>query len=342
MAEKAIDRQRSVPDKVQSERPEKQKSRLAAFAEMVKSEAAENAKRALAMGILAGTAFLGVQNMPTNPKPASQAIYYVGQKMDTGIVKQIVSFFQLGLVYKNNTNELRYQVIAKPANNAHSSINYELNGLTDRGDWYQLSLTSDSSNGAFSMKYENWRAARTSATGKKDVVSTPPTEVAFNGPVNSGDKIDLTLRIKTGTVSMHAHDLNTGARAEKSFSSNNANRFVGSRMENGFFTGLMSEGTGTPNIFMLSNMGGNDYRSLDGPVAFSRGFETLSVYLYQHRHVIETLNGKPIEYFPKTVHLIGKSGSAYLINIEGENFDGVHDGVKISESGRNTYIGVND
>ena len=345
MVEKAIDKQQSVPDKTQREnRQEKQTSRLAAFVEMTKSEIAQKTKRAIAIGVLAGAALLGQQGMPANlVRPAPQQVYYVGQKMSNGIVKRIDPYFQLGLVYKNSANELRYQVVAKPANNIHSSINYELNGLTDKGDWYQLSLTSDSSNGAFSMKYENWRKGWASGVpDNKDAVSTPPTEVAFNGPVNSEDKIDLTLKINDGTVYMRAHDINTGAIAEKSFSSNSAKRFVGSKVQNGFFTGLMSEGAGTTNVFTVSDVGGNEYRSLNGHVAFSKGFETLSIDMYQHRHAIETVNGKPVEHFPKTAYIIGKSGSVYTINIDGKNFNSIHDGIKISESGGDTYIGAND
>ena len=344
MAEKTINRQQGTQYRAQSENgQEKQKSRLAAFAEMTKSEIAQKAKRALAIGMLAGTALLGPQGIPTTlVKPATQNIYYIGQKIGTGVVKRIDPYFQLGLVYKNDAKELKYQVVAKPANNLHSSINYELNGLTDKGDWYQLSLTSDSSNGAFSMKYQNWGNENARGEmGNNDAVSTPPTEVAFSGPVNSGDKVDLTLKINDGTVDMRAHDINTGAYAEKSFSSDGGTRFVGSKIQNGFFTGLMSEGTGKSNVFTVSDVGWNKYLNLNGNASFSKGFEMLSVDLYQHRHVIETVNGKPVEYFPKTAYIVGKNGSAYEVRISDKNFDSVHGGIKLSKSKNETYIGAN-
>ena len=344
MVEKTINRQQGTQDRAETEnRQEKQKSRLAAFAEMTKSEIAQKTKRALAIGILAGTALLGPQGIPTNlVKPAPQDIYYIGQKIGAEVVKRIDPYFQLGLVYKNDAKELKYQVVAKPANNLHSSINYELNGLTDNGDWYQLSLTSDSSNGAFSMKYQNWGKEKARGEmGNNNAVSTPPTEVAFSGPVNSGDKVNLTLKINDGTVNMRAHDINTGASAEKSFSSDGGTRFIGSKIQNGFFTGLMSEGTGTSNVFTISDVGWNEYSNLNGTASFSKGFETLSVDLYQHRRVIETVNGKPVEHFPKTAYIVGKSGSAYELGISDKNFDIVHGGIKMSESGNETYIGAN-
>ena len=125
---------------------------------------------------------------------------------------------------------------------------YLVNGLTNRGYWYQVGLNWDwpLQTGVympgFGFVSEGW------APGG---VAGAPTSTAFSGPVNQNDTVQLSLTFSGGDVIASARDLNTSASASASYPANRANSFVGLQAQEsrtrfsfatqGFFTGLMTE-----------------------------------------------------------------------------------------------------
>jgi hypothetical protein len=153
---------------------------------------------------------------------------------------------QFGLTFANDFTVLTYNVTAT-AQDDTSGIGpaYLLNGLSNTGYWYQIGLSFNWPDGnqhyvGFNANYEVFSPNGVSiypANGGGGIST-------FNGPVNNGDTITLTLYFSNGNVIMDATDLNTGAYADFSYSAEGANEFVGnptSTSTNGFFTGLMTE-----------------------------------------------------------------------------------------------------
>src|SRR5207249_2719818 len=131
--------------------------------------------------------------------------------------------------------------------------------LTDYGYWYQVGLsynwplTLGGFNPGFSMNYEVFDASGVSIDPSNGGGGLKP----FNGPVNAGDIVQLSLSLASGSVVMRALDLQTGAVLSHSYSAHGST-FVGLQSslssQLGFFTGLMTEqyhsspyfGTGLP------------------------------------------------------------------------------------------------
>ncbi len=140
----------------------------------------------------------------------------------------IPTYTQVGEMFNNKTHSLEYEVIAKKQKDV-TWIGYELNGLTNKGWWYQESLTNygnDKFNLIYNVYNQNTKLIYEGA-------------VDFSKKVNENDKIKMHLSISKGRVSMFAEDLNNGGTAEISF---NAVGDIFSGSENkGQFTGLMTE-----------------------------------------------------------------------------------------------------
>ena len=153
---------------------------------------------------------------------------------------------QIGLTFTDTFSSLAYNVTAISQQNSDGyGPAYLLNGLTDRGYWYQVGLSWNwnpgSSPGAgFSMNYEVWDT---------NGYSIFPTDgggglASLSGVVDNGDNVRLSLNFTGVTVVMYVADLNTGAAASVRFSSEGASSFVGlinPSNTNGYFSGLMTE-----------------------------------------------------------------------------------------------------
>ena len=125
---------------------------------------------------------------------------------------------------------------------------YLLNGLTNAGYWYQVGvdwnwpLQSAGYAPGFGFVSEAW--APGGFTGASPFV-------AFSGPVNSGDIVELSLNFTGGQVIASAVDLNTSATGSMSYPARSASEFVGTQAQSsqprfsfatqGYFTGLMTE-----------------------------------------------------------------------------------------------------
>lgn len=152
---------------------------------------------------------------------------------------------QAGLTFASNFKSLAYNVTAIAQSDNGIGPAYLLNGLSDKGYWYQVGLAYNwpGSGGThfegFSMGYDVW------APNKTLVDKSAGGIMQFNGRVEPGDPVLLNMYLNGSNVTMLAKDWNTGAYASLQFSSYGATQFVGNRTsasnKNGFFTGLMTE-----------------------------------------------------------------------------------------------------
>jgi hypothetical protein len=156
---------------------------------------------------------------------------------------------QMGEAFTNDVNFLMYNITAVAQNNTLGlGPAYLLNGLADNGYWYQVGIAYNwfpnlSAGRGFSLIY-------TVFAPNGSIVYPLNSNAAglqrFNGVVNNGDLIQLTLAIgKFERIYMSAYDYNTGATSFTSYLSYNATRFVGSVSSpinsHGYFTGIMTE-----------------------------------------------------------------------------------------------------
>lgn len=154
---------------------------------------------------------------------------------------------QLGATFTQSFKSMAYNVTAvaqtDPANGAGPA--YLLNGLSDKGYWYQVGLSyswDPSWSAGFAFIYEVFNPSGNSifpSSGGGGLQT-------FSGPVNAGDEVLLSLNYTGGNVVMYAYDWNTRANSSITYSAVSAGTFVGSAIpqianSNGFFTGLMTE-----------------------------------------------------------------------------------------------------
>lgn len=168
---------------------------------------------------------------------------------------------QVGVTFTQNFSKLAFNVTAVAFTDPNGvGPGYLVNGLTDYGYWYQVGLSynwprTSGFNPGFSMNYEvfddrGFSIDPSNGGGLKH----------FNGSVNAGDIVLLSLSFTSGSVVMQAKDLQTGADSSHSYSAHGST-FVGlpSSLSSqlGYFTGLMTEqyhsspyyGTGLPVIY---------------------------------------------------------------------------------------------
>jgi hypothetical protein len=155
---------------------------------------------------------------------------------------------QIVLSFKQSFPSLSYNVSAvEQCGTEGGGPAYLLNGLSDRGYWYQVGL---------SWRWGNVTAGifRAGFNAIFAVFASNGTEVFLSGgrrtvldrlDVNQGDDVLLSLFFASGNVTMYAYDWNTRSTAKEAFPSAGATQFAGTPNQyansNGFFTGLMTE-----------------------------------------------------------------------------------------------------
>ena len=153
---------------------------------------------------------------------------------------------QVGVTFTQDFSVLAFNVTAVPFTNADGvGPGYLVNGLTDRGYWYQVGLSYNwpfkfgGVNSGFRMIYEVFDSSGASV----DPVNGGGLQ-DFNGQINPGDVVLLSLSFSSRSVVMQAIDWQTGAASSHSFASIGS-RFIGLPYNLssplGFFTGLMTE-----------------------------------------------------------------------------------------------------
>jgi hypothetical protein len=150
---------------------------------------------------------------------------------------------QLGLTYSQNVTGLSYNVTAVQQSDAYGyGPSYLLNGLSDKGFWYQVGLSWDwpFSQGGYTPGF-NFNYEVSNSSGQSVF---PPSGggglVAYSGTVNQGDTVLLSLYFSGGVVFMYSLDWNTSATAIQDFGTQGASTFLGlknSTNSHGFFTG---------------------------------------------------------------------------------------------------------
>ena len=156
---------------------------------------------------------------------------------------------QLGMTFVEDFVSLAYNVTAVDQTDPYGyGPAYLLNGLSNRGYWYQVGLSYNwpyagisGYNQGFAFNYQVFAPNQSAVYPRNGGGGLQ----AFSGPVNSGDKVLLVLSFYEDVVVMYAEDWNTSAYAMQVFSAEGAEYFEGSPYEpanyNGFFTGLMTE-----------------------------------------------------------------------------------------------------
>lgn len=154
---------------------------------------------------------------------------------------------QLGLTISQEEEMLQYNVTAvEQADSNGYGPAYLLNGLTDKGDWYQVGLAFDwplAGGGyqpGFSFLYETFNS-----TGSSVFPSDGGGGLAnYSGAVDPGDEVLLRLNFTQNVVVMYSKDWNTGAAASINYTSFDGAIFEGlqtANNPNGYFSGLMTE-----------------------------------------------------------------------------------------------------
>lgn len=154
---------------------------------------------------------------------------------------------QVGLSFAQNFNSLGYNVTAVAQSRDGIGPAYLLNGLSDKGYWYQIGLaynwpnSDSSSTGGFTFAYQVWAPSKWLVYPKDGGGGIKQ----FSGSVLPNDKVLLNLYFKDGQAVMSALDWNTGAKATALFSSEGSSYFLGNSSygsnQNGYFTGIMTE-----------------------------------------------------------------------------------------------------
>jgi hypothetical protein len=151
---------------------------------------------------------------------------------------------QVGITFTQNFTSLEYNVTAVEQIDPTlgTGPGYRLRARSNLGYWYQVGVSWDWSPGiGFAMSYEVFDSVGNSIF---------PTDgggglLAFSGPVNAGDNVNLHLYFSSGQVVMVAEDVETGANAQVTYTAVGGTEFVGQPNGDatsiGFFTGLMSE-----------------------------------------------------------------------------------------------------
>ncbi|MDA4129646.1 MAG: hypothetical protein OK457_02635, partial [Thaumarchaeota archaeon] len=154
---------------------------------------------------------------------------------------------QLGLTFSQNFTNLSYNVTAIEQSDSYGyGPAYLLNGLSDKGYWYQVGLSWDwpfSAGGytsGFNFVYEVFNSSGNSVFPQGGGGGL----TAYSGPVNPGDSVLLNLYFSGGQVLMYSKDWNTGSTAYQNYNAAGASTFMGLPLNansNGFFSGPMTE-----------------------------------------------------------------------------------------------------
>ncbi len=152
---------------------------------------------------------------------------------------------QIGITFFDNTKSMDYYItaISNTDANGYGSA-FILNGVTDKGDWFQFGLSYN-----FSTTTEGF-LVQTAILPKIQPDSENCSAMkmsVINMPIKitTGDKIELKMYIKGGKVFVAAKNITKGGeQANASFDADGATTFLGDKSldEHGtVFTGLMTE-----------------------------------------------------------------------------------------------------
>ena len=134
---------------------------------------------------------------------------------------------QVSMIFTQNFQALNYNVTAvSQTDSSGYGPAYLLNGLSDKGYWYQVGLAYNwplaSGNSYASGFHFIWEVFAPNGTTSNPVLSRVPDNV------NQGDTVELSLSFVGGNVVMLASDYNTGANSSHSYTAAQGTTFLGS------------------------------------------------------------------------------------------------------------------
>jgi hypothetical protein len=157
---------------------------------------------------------------------------------------------QLGMSFTQSFTSMLYNVTAVAQQDSTSGAGpaYLLQGLSDTGYWYQVSLVYNWPyvNGGYDPGFHAGYEVFDPSGNSIFPVTCCMGFMTLSGPVNAGDSVALNLYFTNSSqVVMLVMDLNTGAAGSETYSAEGATYFAGlssgTSNSNGFFTGLMTE-----------------------------------------------------------------------------------------------------
>lgn len=157
---------------------------------------------------------------------------------------------QLGITFTQSFTSLNYNVTAVEQQDASSGYgpDYLLNGLSDKGYWYQVGLAYNWEGNSSGIGYITGFNMGYNVFDSSGNIVLPASGggglMKYSGSINPGDTVSLSLYFSSGNVIMLSRDLETNAQASVTYSAEAATNFVGlssTSSSNGFFTGLMTE-----------------------------------------------------------------------------------------------------
>ncbi len=178
------------------------------------------------------------------PHPAS-ALPYIGMTPAQPTPPAVNYDEQIGMTFSQSFTSTSYNVTAVQQTDSDGyGPAYLLNGVTDGGYWYQIGITYNWPGNVgyvpgWAVVYEVWDNAGNSifpANGGGGLAN-------FTGPVNNGDKVQLSLYFSGSQVQMTVKDWNTGATGSEPYAAFGST-FIGLNAPadaNGYFTGPMTE-----------------------------------------------------------------------------------------------------
>jgi len=152
---------------------------------------------------------------------------------------------QVGMTFSQSFSSLSYNVTAVQQTDSDGyGPGYLLNGVTDSDYWYQIGIAYNWPGNVgyvsgWAIIYEVWDNNQNSifpTNGGGGLAN-------FTGPVNNGDRVQLSLSFSGGQVQMTVKDWNTGATGSEPYAAFGST-FVGLNAasdSNGYFTGPMTE-----------------------------------------------------------------------------------------------------
>ena len=134
---------------------------------------------------------------------------------------------QMSMIFTQNFQALDYNVTAvAQTDSAGFGPAYLLNGLSDKGYWYQVGLAYNwplASGSSYDSGFHFiWEVFAPNGTTNNPVLSKVPDNV------NQGDTIRLSLSFVSGNVVMSVSDYNTGANSSHPYTAAFGTTFVGS------------------------------------------------------------------------------------------------------------------
>ncbi len=145
-----------------------------------------------------------------------------------------------GMRFVNNVSAVSYSLVPTAqysyvgGDNGRGPI-YLLNGLTNKGYWFQLGVGYNNGTGYY-ITYAIYPPNNPSYTLKNGTVN-------LTSQIHPGDTVILQMQVKSNRVYLYAADLNSHGVFYYNYTANNATTFVGQPTSRTFFffTGIMTE-----------------------------------------------------------------------------------------------------